>query len=85
MRDRTLQAIVFGAWSVGVPALAAGLFYESSGLVAVGGWSLLAGVLVMTIDGIGVISHVRTTDTVKTCQSQSDNDLITDSTNRLAC
>ena len=36
MRDRLLQAVVFGGWSIAVPALAAGLFWESAQLVALG-------------------------------------------------
>jgi hypothetical protein len=50
MRDRTLQAIVFGGWTIGVPALAAGMFLESSGLVALGAWSLFAGVVLAALD-----------------------------------
>src|SRR5262249_26198561 len=40
MHDRALQAIVFAGWSIGVPALAAGVFRESAILVAAGGWAL---------------------------------------------
>jgi hypothetical protein len=58
MRDRALQTIVFSGWTAGVPSLAAGLFFESSTLVAVGAWSLLAAVLVMAIDSLGVVSRV---------------------------
>ena len=50
MRDRTLQAIVFAAWIVGVPTLAAGMFVESARLVAMGAWSLFAAVAVATLD-----------------------------------
>jgi hypothetical protein len=50
MRDRFLQAVVFAGWSIGVPALAAGLFFESSPLVGLGAWALFAGVSVGTID-----------------------------------
>ena len=59
MRDRTLQTVVFAGWTVGVPALAAGLFLESAPLVAVGAWSLLAAVAVGTLDNVFVLLHVR--------------------------
>lgn len=50
MRDRTLQAIVFAGWTVGVPALAAGFGLESARWLAVGGWALFAGVIVGALD-----------------------------------
>jgi hypothetical protein len=60
MRDRVLQSIVFAGWTVGVPALAGGLFLESGGLVAVGAWSLFAAVAVGTLDsGFVVGSALR--------------------------
>ena len=65
MRDRTLQTVVFAGWTVGVPALAAGLFLESAALVAVGAWSLLAAVAVGTLDNVFVLLHVRRQAPVK--------------------
>ena len=65
MRDRTLQTVVFAGWTVGVPALAAGLFLESAPLVAVGAWSLLAAVAVGTLDNVFVLLHVRRQAPVK--------------------
>ncbi|MBI3403015.1 MAG: hypothetical protein HY048_16490 [Acidobacteria bacterium] len=59
MRDRSLQAIVFGGWTIGVPALAAGLYLESPALVATGAWSLLAAVLIGTLDNILVLTTAR--------------------------
>src|SRR5262245_3780861 len=59
MRDRPLQAIVFAGWTIAVPALAAGMFFESAHLVAVGAWALVAGVAVGTVDDIGVIAAGR--------------------------
>jgi len=50
MRDRMLQAVVFAAWTLGVPALATGMFLESALLVGVGAWALFAGVVVATLD-----------------------------------
>jgi hypothetical protein len=50
MRDRTLQAIVFAAWTIGVPSLAAALFLESAGLIALGAWSLMVGVVIAALD-----------------------------------
>jgi len=52
MRDRHLQAIVLTGWMVGIPALAVGLYLESARLVAVGAWSLFAGVAVAAIDNV---------------------------------
>jgi hypothetical protein len=50
MRDRVLQSIVFAAWSLGAPSLAAGLFLESARLVALGAWALFVGVTIGTLD-----------------------------------
>jgi hypothetical protein len=60
MRDRRLQAIVFGAWTIGVPALAAGMFLESPDLVRIGASSLFAGVALATIDSAFVVITART-------------------------
>jgi hypothetical protein len=57
MHDRALQAIVFGAWTVGVPALAMGLFRESAPLVALGAWALFAGVVIATLDNAHVVAQ----------------------------
>jgi hypothetical protein len=59
MHDRGLQAIVFVAWSVGVPALAIGMFRESPLLVATGGWALFVGVALATVDNVSIILHGR--------------------------
>lgn len=74
MRDRALQAIVFGGWSVGVPALAAGMYLESARLVCMGAWALFAAVAIATVDNVFVIAHsaARTrpgsdNGTVRTC------------------
>jgi hypothetical protein len=50
MRDRVLQALVFGAWAVGVPMLAGGMFWESAMLVRIGAWALFCGVALATLD-----------------------------------
>jgi hypothetical protein len=55
MRDRSLQTIVFAGWTIGVPALTMGMFWESPMLVAVGAWSLLVGVSIAALDSIFVI------------------------------
>jgi hypothetical protein len=61
MRDRSLQAIVFAAWTAGVPALAAGMSLESARLVGVGAWALTLGVFIAAIDNVLVVAHaVRT-------------------------
>jgi len=56
MRRRTLQAIVFAGWTVAVPALAAGMFLESSRLVGFGASTLLASVVCATVDNVGVVA-----------------------------
>jgi hypothetical protein len=55
MRDRLLQAVVFGGWSIAVPALAAGLFWESAQLVGLGAWALFVGVALGTLDNTFVV------------------------------
>ncbi|HYM26267.1 MAG TPA: hypothetical protein VEU08_23785, partial [Vicinamibacterales bacterium] len=55
MRDRQLQAIVFAAWTAGVPAIAAGMYLESAPLVAGGAWTLFAAVVLATLDNVFVI------------------------------
>lgn len=57
MRDRTLQAIVFAAWTVGVPVLATGMALESAKLVGLAAWALFAGVALATMDNVFVVSH----------------------------
>jgi len=57
MRDPWLQAIVFAGWTAGVPALAAGMFLESAGLVALGAWALFAAVVLATVDNGFVVAH----------------------------
>jgi len=57
MRDRSLQAMVFGGWTIGVPALAAGMALESARLVGIGAWSLFAAVSLATIDHILVVAR----------------------------
>src|SRR5262249_3450414 len=62
MRDRSLQALVFAGWMMGVPLLAAGMFTESPILVGEGAWALFAGVCIGTIDSVFVIvEEMRTT------------------------
>lgn len=58
MRDRTLQAIVFAGWTVGVPALAGGMFLESPGLIGAGAWSLFVAVAIGALDSVLVLAHV---------------------------
>lgn len=57
MRDRTLQAIVYGGWTIGVPALAIGMGVASSRLVSLGAWALFAGVAIATLDSMSVVSQ----------------------------
>ena len=57
MRDRSLQAMVFGGWTIGVPALAMGMFVESAPLVSLGAWALFAAVALATLDNVMVVAH----------------------------
>ena len=57
MRDPSLQAIVFAAWTFAVPALAIGMSLESARLVGLGAWALFVGVAVLTLDDGFVIVH----------------------------
>src|SRR5262249_35159905 len=55
MRDRVLQGIVFAGWTLGVPALAAGMFLESAALVRAGATSLLIAVALAIVDNAFVV------------------------------
>ena len=59
MHEESLQAIVFAAWTVGVPALAIGMSLESARLVGLGAWALFVGVAIATLDNGFVIGHAR--------------------------
>jgi hypothetical protein len=59
MREPALQAIVFAAWTIGVPALAGGLFFEAPHVVAAGGWAMLAATAVSAMDSAFVVGHIR--------------------------
>jgi len=59
MREPALQAIVFAGWTIGVPALAVGLFFEAPRVVAAGGWAMLAATAVSALDGAFVVAHIR--------------------------
>jgi hypothetical protein len=55
MRDRALQTLVFAGWTIGVPLLAAGMFWESAMLIRIGAWALFIGVGVGAIDTAFVV------------------------------
>jgi hypothetical protein len=57
MRDRILQAIVYGGWTIGVPALAIGMGAASARLVSIGAWALFVGVTLATVDSVSVVSR----------------------------
>ena len=57
MRDRTLQAIVFIGWTVGVPALAVGMWAASARWVGLGAWALFSGVAIATLDNALVVAR----------------------------
>jgi len=65
MRDRTLQAIVFFGWTIGVPLVGAGMFLESPRLVGSGAWALVASVAIATVDAIGVVAQSIRRPTVR--------------------
>jgi hypothetical protein len=55
MRDRRLQGIVFAGWTIGVPLLAGGMFFESADLVRLGAWALFTGVTTAIVDNVFVV------------------------------
>jgi hypothetical protein len=57
MRDRSLQAMVFTGWTVGILALALGMAWESPRLVGFGAWTLFIGIAIGTVDNAFVIAH----------------------------
>ena len=65
MRDRTLQAIIFFGWTIGVPAVGAGMLLESPLLVRSGAWALFASVAIATVDAIGVVAQSIRRPTVR--------------------
>ena len=73
MRDRSLQAIVYGGWTVGVPALSAGMFFESARLVGVGAWALFVGVAVATLDNAFVVAHASTHSAISASTTRFGN------------
>jgi len=56
MRDRGLQAITFAGWTLGVPALAGGMLFESAPLVRIGAWALFAAVALAALDNALVVA-----------------------------
>jgi hypothetical protein len=54
---RFLQPLIFGAWSAGVPLLAAGMYREETGTVAAAGFVLLAGAMLGTLNTARVLRH----------------------------
>jgi hypothetical protein len=56
MRDRLLQTVVFGGWTVGVPALALGMWAASARLVSLGAWALFVGVALALLDSVLVVA-----------------------------
>ncbi|HZR26680.1 MAG TPA: hypothetical protein VFA59_24010 [Vicinamibacterales bacterium] len=56
MRDQILQALVFGGWTAGVPALAVGMWAASALLVRVGAWALFVAVALATLDSALVVA-----------------------------
>jgi hypothetical protein len=57
MRDRSLQAIVVIGWTIGVPALASGMAFESAPLVALGATGLFVGAATGALDNALVVAQ----------------------------
>jgi hypothetical protein len=57
MRDRTLQAIVFIGWTVGVPALAIGMWESSARWVGLGAWALFVAIAIGTLDNTLIVAR----------------------------
>lgn len=75
MRDRAIQTVVFIGWTFGVPALAAGFGLESPRWLAIGAWSLLAGVAAGALDHVFVVFYVgRQTDDPHTSRPSQGSD-----------
>jgi hypothetical protein len=54
MHDRSFQALVLAGWAVAVPALAAGMAFESATAVALGAWALCAAMTFATLNHMRV-------------------------------
>ena len=55
--DERLRAAIYGAWFVGVPALAAGLLFTAPMVLAAGAWLLFGAVILAAIDSVRVVSR----------------------------
>ena len=58
--SQTARALVFCAWTLGVPLLAAGLALERVTLVGLGGWALLVALVLQSINVGLTLMAVRT-------------------------
>jgi len=70
MRERTWQAIVFAAWTIGVPALAVGMGLESAPWLSLGAWALLVGVVLATADNACVVANARRAEQLSTTSQE---------------
>ena len=57
MPDRTWQRLAFYLWVGGVPALAAGFYFNAALVLATGAWCLLAAVVFGTLNSAWVLRH----------------------------
>jgi hypothetical protein len=71
MRDRALQGIVFGAWAMGVPLLAGGMFWESAMLVRCGACALFVGVSLAALDSVLVVAPALHASTISPTVARS--------------
>ena len=58
--SQTTRALVFWAWTLGVPLVAAGLALERVTLVAIGGWTLLVALVLQSVNTGLTLMTVRT-------------------------
>ncbi len=57
--DRRLQTATFVLWTLGVPVLAAGFWFDRTWIVGAGGWVLLAGVVASAASQLAVMRAAR--------------------------
>lgn len=58
MGDQTLRRLVFYLWTLGVPSLAGGLFFDAVALVGMGASLLLSAMVLAAVNNISVVARV---------------------------
>ncbi|MCP3963976.1 MAG: hypothetical protein GY719_39590, partial [bacterium] len=59
MPDRRLQAATFVLWTLGVPLLAAGFYFERTPIIAAAGWTLLGAVVTGAASHLALLRAAR--------------------------